>query len=442
MQRIFFLNLPNEDANILALNSNIGDYYVYRKQYRKAIQILQENINLIEAIGLSDQYLNGLENALQQKGVAYRELGMTDSAFYFFAAAEKYKSVNSSTFTALSKAITYLKLNQPKAALELINEIEADRILYTNLTIGQKADFELQKGKTLLQLQDYYQAIKAFQKGINILIPDYPPDTEIGLQPKLDKNTEAPIILLELLQAKGQALQQKSNTPGFLTASLETYLSAIDWIDSLKEGHLLEKSTLAWGSTYRQVYEEGLNVTHQLYSQEPSQTLLNTAFILSEKSKANLLLEAFATQSALHQSNIPEEILNEERNLGIDIAYYEKASLSALEAKDTLKAKLFQSYVSEKHIELAHLKAQMQADYPDYFQLKYAQNQLNIETIQQNLLNERKALVAFFIGQESAFVFVIRSQEAQMHPIPLDSSFHQKLERFKTVLIETGQFSA
>ena len=438
--KIIFSNIPNEATNIITINSNIGNYYLRLKQYDKAIKIYRENIQQIQTNNLNDQFPEQIGESLHQIGIAYRELGIIDSAFFYFNAADDYEPDHTTSFNPISKANAYLKIGQPSKALELLQEIDEDDSFKESLTPRKRVELELNKGNAYQQLQLYDQGIEAYQLGISIILPSYLPNSAIEVRPNLNKKVDKPIYLLKLLKAKGQILQQKDNTYKSLKASLNSYLSAVDWIDSLKESHILEKSTLIWGSLYREIYEEAISVTHKLYLQKPSTELLNTAFKLSEKSKANLLLQAFSAQSAFDQSNIPAEILNTERNLSIDIAYYEKAKLNALEAKDTLKAELFQNYTSEKRIELAHLKEQIKRNYSDYYQLKHANTQLNIETIQQNLLKDDNALLAFFIGQESGFIFAITPQDADIYSIAVGKNFQQKLNRFKAELTKIDQF--
>ena len=134
-------------------------------------------------------------------------------------------------------------------------------------------------------------------------------------------------------------------------------------------------------------------------------------------------------------------MLDQERDLGIDIAFYEKSYHSATQNQDTAKIKLFQNYLRDSRLELASLKEKMETDHPDYFRLKYEGQTFDIQQTQESLPNEKTAIVEYYIGKEHAYAFVIISKDVlQMIPLEHPDSINQLLSQFNPILFDVKAF--
>ena len=202
----------------------------------------------------------------------------------------------------------------------------------------------------------------------------------------------------------------------------------------------LEDNELFWSKKFKNIYSEAIHTAYRLYEKTHAEKYLETALILSEKSKSILLLEAFITKTGSHKTSVSSEMLKKERDLSIDIAYYEKSYDSAVKEKDTTKINLYLNYLRDARLALASLKEKIEQDSPDYFRLKYENQSLNIRQIQESLLDHNTALIEYFIGREHAYAFMLTKDALQVTPLKHPDSINQQLLQFSPLLFDVRSF--
>jgi len=308
-----------------------------------------------------------------------------------------------------------------------IKNLNANRIFY-------------RLGEAYAKQQDYYKAATYYHKSLVASKPDFSDSLNLHQNPSLQGNVYDEIHFLEVLREKARMLSFLPNNLQNLESSLSTYLLAIAWTDSLRHNYVLEDNELFWSESFNGIYEEAIHIAYRLYEKMKAPAYRETAFRLSEKSKSILLFEAFATNIGRHNTSVPREMLEKERDLAIDIAYYEKTHRQALRDQDTAKAILLKNYLRDSRITLASLKENMERSYPDYYRLKYPDQDFNIRYIQQYLLDQHTAVIEYFIGREWAYAFVLSKDELQMIPLQPPDSIEQHLLRLSSELFDTHSF--
>ena len=191
---------------------------------------------------------------------------------------------------------------------------------------------------------------------------------------------------------------------------------------------------LLWQQNFHLVYEQAILIELLEYEENQIELAKKNTFSYAELSKSTILQSQIQESNALHYANIPDSLLQQEYDLRIDITYYdkkrqEKLSQGAVETDTsvlTISSKLFdlnQTY--------DNLKARFEKDYPEYFKLKYDLNTITVKEVQQDLLEEDQALVEYFVGDSSIFIFLVKKDDYKIVELNRDSLFGQWVEDFR-----------
>ena len=99
-------------------------------------------------------------------------------------------------------------------------------------------------------------------------------------------------------------------------------------------------------------------------------------------------------------------MVEQERRLKIEIAFYEKKMYEAKSSGNNDKADEYQVEVAKLKDSLYQFIAGLEKTYPAYHRLKY---DLSVATIEdaQNLLSKDQALLSYFTGDSSIYIFKI-----------------------------------
>jgi len=244
------------------------------------------------------------------------------------------------------------------------------------------------------------------------------------------------------LRDKGETLQklaEKESNPKFLEASLATYDLAMGLLDSMRAEYQ-EGSRQFWNQEARPIMENAIGVALRLYQNSGGQQFLEQAFRYAEKSKALLLAEALRDAAARQQAGIPDSILQEEKSLKIDIAFYKRQIFREQQkaAPDTAKMLGWQKNILERRRANEALLARLENSYPEYYQIKYGAPALSIPALQQ-LLPPNTGLLQYFRGDQGLYVFYFDKTAARGLQLNADSSLTQTLERLLGNLRDRNQ---
>ena len=257
----------------------------------------------------------------------------------------------------------------------------------------------------------------------------------------------SPIALLEILQTRGSLLHRffkKTAEPIHLEASDRVYQLAVQLIDFIKTTLEEPGSRQSLLNNFFLVYEDAIAVKCKLQTVTGDLKYWNEAFDISERSSAILLLEALQSIEAEQFTGIPDSLLKQERNLKIDLAFYEKEHFEEeLKGLNTDRKKLNQ--LSDKIFELqnryAALMGIFRKKYPEYIELKYAPEIVNVPDIQKNLLRKGQTLLAYFVGENNLFVFVISENDFKVVTIPKEFPLEVWVEEFRNSIYRYNPLS-
>ncbi|MFK7905702.1 MAG: CHAT domain-containing protein, partial [Chitinophagales bacterium] len=179
--------------------------------------------------------------------------------------------------------------------------------------------------------------------------------------------------------------------------------------------------------------------------------------------KAILLLSSLKDSEAKATTNIPKELLEKEKQVKIELNYLDK-SIATQEVKGDKKDEELLSKFQSQHFdykqEYDQLIEQFEADYPEYFRLKYSVETASVEEVQSYLNSihsprfkswatngehdnsaikqySHSALISYHIAEESIYIFIITANTYQIHTLEKPSNFSQLISDFQDAIAFT-----
>lgn len=357
-------SIPHSDAV-----ADIGNIYGRRGDYKQALaKHLVSYTTRLKVLG-SDEHPN-LDFDFHNLGLAYRFLGIQDSAILFFNKAiavktKKYGPKHPSVANSFGDlALAYGKNGQFQKGEEALNQC------FASLNFGDTSDFKI---------------IAAMQ------------------------------VLVEMLHAKGDfylGWYKISHEKRHLEEANQAYRMAILAMDFHRQKMDNALSKLSLSRERHGVFEGGIEVCFKQGMTD--NTFFANAFDFAEHSKSMLLYESIKQSEALHFGGIPYSLLQQEYDLRVDITYNEKRRQELLSQKlpetDTtvlkISAKLF-----DFNRRFETLTKRFETDYPDYYRLKYDLSTVSVTEVQQKILKPGQTMVEYFTGDSSLFIFAITKKK-------------------------------
>lgn len=285
-------------------------------------------------------------------------------------------------------------------------------------------------GYIALKQGNYRDALTWQQKALRTLADSFP-DQDLLANPA-PQRVNAYQDFLFTLRDKGETLRrlsEKESSPQFLEASLATYDLAMGLLDSMRAEYQ-EGSRQFWNQEARPIMESALDAAFRLYRQSADNRYLEQAFRYAENSKALLLAEALRDAAARQRAGIPDSLLQQEKSLKIDIAFYKRQIFKEQQkpAPDTTMMLQWQKTIFERRRAKETLLARLEHSYPEYYHIKYHAPALSIPALQQSL-PPGTGLLQYFRGDEGTYVFYFDRSTAQGMPLRADSAFNAAFER-------------
>lgn len=433
--------------------------------YARAVQHLELGLNHFDKIDNFSRRDSLLQTQFQYTlGSVYRLMGtrenLEQSLQYLLPAAATLKQLEvdydlANCYTEISNSYTLLEdydqgIQYLKKALALYRKNEdEDEVARTLNNIGfayiddqqyPKAIAALQQGLAIrnkingagfhaskapladnladayLKQGLYQKAISFYQQAIQHILPGFCPNAyEENPSKRQLQNASDKESLLTYLGDKAKAwdaFYAASQNPQHLQQGLSTLQLADYLIDLMRLEHTAEESKLIWRRKVHRIYEQALDISYLLSD-------LEQAFYFLEKSKSILLLDGLMAADA--RQVIPDSIAQRERQLNkviIDL----KAALEAEPNNPKLRTQLLDQ--QKASVDLVNYLA---ATYPNYHELRYTPNVIDLQTAKQLNTDQSQLLVQYFFGDRHIYIMPIELQEARLVRIKRDSSLDQQL---------------
>ena len=226
--------------------------------------------------------------------------------------------------------------------------------------------------------------------------------------------------------------------PGDLDAALTTFRQTDNLVDKLRNDYRFDISKSRLTETMLPVFESAISACISKYHQTQFPANLENAFRYAEKSKAVSLLEALTDSKAKAFAGIPAELRENERQLKLDIAFQEDELRVEKSFIDSGQGKV--KTISNKLLTLRQsydeLIVRIEKEFPDYHRLKYDLETRSVPQVQEKLLHAGQAMIEYFVGSDSLFVFYIRPKSFRVLTLEKPPFLEKLVEDFRIGISE------
>lgn len=440
--------LGEEHPSIAASYNNIANVYHDKGDTGKALEyhrkalalrlrtlgeehtdVAESYFNLARAYAAQDDYRGALE--YHHKALSIERKAVGEEHYWI---AESYFQIGN----------VYFAEGSFDSALEYYHK----SLALQHRTLGERhpevALTHQQIGKVYQRRGEIRQALAYYQKAFHVLAPGFR-DEDIRVNPRLENCTH-PRYLLSSLILKAEALAELSRQPsggpasaadrgetGLAQLSLSTWKLASRLTEEIRRAYQSEGSKLLLSRETADIYRKGIQTASRLYHISGERRYSEEIFQLMEQGKAAVLQEALQESQARQFAGIPDSLLERERELRINLAYYrtqiEKESEKEEAGEDAGKLSDLQQRLFALNREYEQLTARFESEFPQYYNLKYRTRIASIAEL-QSVLGQRSAMLSYFIGDGAIYIAAITGDAFNVSAAPIDSSFGATVETF------------
>ncbi|WP_299433031.1 CHAT domain-containing tetratricopeptide repeat protein [uncultured Aquimarina sp.] len=434
------LQLGPNHPDQLSMHYNIANIHYAQKNKDKSLFHVDKTIKIgVQAFG---ENFPNISLPYSLKGLLIRgEEGVS----YIKKALVLARKVYGENSVRIAYFYTYLgelyhEIDQHKKASEYANkgldirlEIFGEHNFYVVESYNLLATFEISK-------KEYSTALDYLEKAI--ITNKQPESTDSMYDGEFDMFL-SPTRLLTSLERKAfvlKALYKKENDLEVLKESMVTYKKASRLVEMIRRTQYNKEDKITFARDAKNVFFG--NVSTQLLLNPNAEESISTAFNYSEKSKAGFLKDLLNEANAKGYSDLPKELLVLEKNLR-----KAKANVtSQLSRQKTEKSDSGTniSAVENEMLDISRqqdsLKTVLEKEYPKYYQLKYENEVVSIEEI-QNRLDDNTTFLEYFVEQNTVYAFVITKNTAVVEELSI-SELDKKIENFRKsiALKNTNEF--
>ncbi len=479
------LNINNDISKLEIAKTyfNLGNYYKFAgdseqalRYFRRALKIRLDSLPGKPSLALTYQDI----------GRVFELNGQIDSTIYYFEKAKNLLKPIQPKKSLFNKKINNFLLLAKLWSEKGDNQIAQsyiNRVLKMPLNDYYQVQLQETIGKVLVSQGNYSEAINAFLKGQEIAESkeqgNTPPlrarrlialanayylsedlDSAIltyqkaltGLAPGFESNdyfsnpevnqlldhADALIILNKKAALLYEFYKNKKGSK-HLNAAYDTYLTATKLIQGIRKGIInVESKNLLSGKTIP-VYEGAIKTALDLYDLTKDEDYKNAALEFAESNKALLLLESINEQQAKGFAGIPDSLLDKEKELNLRLAFLQQEQLKSQNNS------IYDDDIFEIKQNLDFLTRKFETEFPRYYELKYQNDPVSLETIQGELVSANSAIFEYFVGEEIIYLFTITQKTLQVYSIPkkedIADNINQLRRELKTAPLKSARLS-
>ncbi len=416
--------------------NNLGLAFINQKKYNKAKFYYQKALGIYQhPINQNNDILKtSTPNVLGNLAQVFTEIEQYDSASLFLNQALRhpsYKRVEGGLYNFLG--YNDLKRGNYKQALKHLNIALNKRIIRFGWKQPRITSTLNHIGNTYFELGDFEKALQFYQKSLTSGLVDFNDSLDVSTNPSLTSILSERYVLNALIGKAKTFKQSYHQTQDIqsLKKALENYQLAIQLIEISRRGYKAEGSKQFLTESALPVFEQAIETAYLLHQQTQETEYINVAFQFAEQNKAVLLLEALKDADAKTFANIPDTLLAKERQLRLDLTHYEKKLYRAQRLKDSVAIAEATDYLFRIGEEYDYFIEALEADYPEYYQLKYNTQVATIEAIQSDLLLDDEGFIEYFMGDSSLFVFSITANQTDLLQVKKEAIFDTLIQDFR-----------
>jgi CHAT domain-containing protein len=425
---VSYSNTPEALLRKASFLNELGIAYFRTKNYDKAIKYYSESFYIYQ--NLQDSHHSAM--CLTNLGICYSQNSNFDSAFLKLNSSlrildtittkekHNYKSIADIHIELAHCYLATNKLPEAVSHYTIATDI-LKKYGYTHNSYLSEAYIGL--GDVAQQQQQYTEALAQYHRAVGVLIPEFSKTTPLAT-PSVNQPVYAPIEAITALTAKGQVLYKLRQSPIYFKAAQKTYILLDSLLMDLKSHYKEDGSKFNLITRAIPIYEQALSLAIEAK---------DTPSILHyfDRTKALTLRQGLLDNSAKKIAGMPEAVLEKERGLELDIAFWRKKVMETTDSAELsiVRDSLFTAKQRMSRFVEEDLK--QTKEYTQYYAFKYSPRiPLSISDIQHRL-KDSMAVIEYFVGKDSLYSLAISPQQAVVSKIKLPIGFRDSFNTLR-----------
>lgn len=395
------------------LCSNLGELSLHRLEYDKALRFFKKALR----INFKNNSKNGIANSYNNIGRAYLFQGNYSDALIVLKKAEKlfvelYTKVHpytSSVYDGIGDALIGLE-NYEGASIAFEQSLKSKKKSFGSIH-GKVAESYLNiakvknKGKYYESESNYLDSA-FYSLGVKNLDTMVLNDT--GSYPMFFLLMDLRLKNLMLLDNQNENLEKAECVCREALRSYDDFRKTLD----------TESGTQGITTQMNGIYQTCISINIALFNKTNSEKNYTQALRFSERSKFESLVDRINIPHLLKDEKSLQNLVQIEDSLkGAILAI--KQELNTKQILENQERIVLEDALFEEYKNLQNIIDQIKIDHPDFFNLRYNNEFVDVQAIQNYIPNEETALLEYFINKETINVFFITKTAFEVLELPL-----------------------
>jgi CHAT domain-containing protein len=435
--------------------NNMGAYHERMNDYSNALRYLGSALPILQ----SERDFSSKAECLTNLGGVYRSLCIFNKALYALSEAleidREIKDPSAILVDLENIGNVYLKsgwVNEDKRDLHKALETFSDCFTMlkemprspTELVLLNNSGFaHYLLGEYEASLDCYYEALKKcgddvqademchiFNNIANVFVKCNRVDEAILYFMK-STNINAETRYLETAWEAYFGLGQCYEAKRELMTALLYYKKSIEIIEKIRSRITVDVFKISFTRDKLSVYQRTLDVLYSLYLANPSKTVIEELFQIMERAKARSFVESSIEARINFEMGLNPRFVEREKEISREISSISR-QLSESRLAGPAKEKRLQE-LELKEEEYLRLIAEMRIENRDVAGIVFPPIS-SLAQVQTDLLNERTAILEYFIGDKISFLFMISRHGIGFYKLPRRSILEDSLRAYLKIL--------
>lgn len=428
-QKALSVSIQNDGLdhpNQIKVHYNIGTVYHHQGNKDKAIYHTEKTLDLGKRV-LPERHENFFFPLSQMGQILANEEGIS----YLKKALKIYEGKEERNSVRVSHLHQYLYVIYEKLGQLDLAFASAEKALKMRLnSFGKQNILSIRSynhvTRVLIQQKKYEEALEYNQEALNA-------NEKEGLNDPL---------LLESLKLKADIffqLYEKSQKITYVYRCLSFYQKAIDLIEDLRIKRRNYQDKMHFSELTKAVYARAIECSWLIDNGD--RYLKVNPFLYSEQSKSNALKELKQRVVAKKTSDIPEDIMQLEKGIALEIAEVTSkiVRVSNKSVVDSVELVNLNAELFDLRVKKDSLSMDIEERFPVYYEKKYEESFLSVSTLQKRLPDET-TLVEFFRWKEQVYAFVITPTSFYRKKLQIED-LDKKIYDFTKSIVEKDKAS-
>ncbi|MCB0641852.1 MAG: tetratricopeptide repeat protein, partial [Phaeodactylibacter sp.] len=290
---------------------------------------------------------------------------------------------------------------------------------YLELKNRENAKFLANAGQFFEGLGDRARALELYQQALQQVFTNFTDDS-IYASPSLDEvGTES--WMMSTTRFKGQALYQQyllTKDLKDLEAAGTSFRLFRQATENLRQTYGSDQSKIYLGQYLKADTDAAMQVFLELYQMFGREDYIPDIYALMERSKAVALSDAIIEHKAFAFADIPDSLLQVEKNLRQEIAELRNTFLTAASNERTT----LQQQLDSLQQDYRFLTEDIENQFPKFKNFQTGNALLPLETIQAYLKKHQGHLIEYYWGAEQVVALLINGERTLAIELPATES--------------------